>query len=150
LIKAARKASTTYYPTLHLEIARYCALALAADYALPQQIMRLIEPPPTQYRKIDGHARDRMMSQGLDGGRHLGRTTHGAPGFEAGRGMPSSAPLPTHGQPIDDRHIFQGARAPAARKFSPAPQLTTDIGGGHSAGNGANGKQAIVLDVAWD
>ncbi|KAI0322116.1 armadillo-type protein [Amylostereum chailletii] len=43
----ARKASTTYYPTLHLEIARYIALAGAARFELPWTVSRLIGPPPT-------------------------------------------------------------------------------------------------------
>lgn len=97
--------------------------------------MRLIEPPPAQYRKIDGHARDQMTSQGLDGGRHLGR-------LEGGRGLPSTAPLPPPGHPVNDRYSFQGAQEPTSRKFSPAPQLTTAIG--------APDKQSSALDLAWD
>lgn len=115
--------------------------------------MRLIEPPPTQYRKIDGYARDRMTSQGLDGGRHLSQGMLSSSRAEAaGRGMPSSAPLSSSGQPTDERFSFQGAaRAPTARKFSPAPQLTTDIGGsGRLSDAGANGKQPTALNLAWD
>ncbi|KAI0052305.1 hypothetical protein FA95DRAFT_1586737 [Auriscalpium vulgare] len=46
ILLIARKASTTYYPTLHLEIARYVALAGAAKYELPWSISRLVGPPP--------------------------------------------------------------------------------------------------------
>jgi len=43
----ARKASTTYYPTLHLEISRYVDLAGLARYELPWTLSRLIGSPPT-------------------------------------------------------------------------------------------------------
>ncbi|KAI0255156.1 armadillo-type protein [Lactifluus subvellereus] len=46
IILIARKASTTYYPTLHLEISRYVALAGQAQYELPWTLSRLIGPPP--------------------------------------------------------------------------------------------------------
>ncbi|KAH9995651.1 armadillo-type protein [Russula compacta] len=47
IILIARKASTTYYPTLHLEIARYVTLAGQARYELPWTLSRLIGPPPS-------------------------------------------------------------------------------------------------------
>ncbi|KAH9957444.1 armadillo-type protein [Russula dissimulans] len=46
IILIARKASTTYYPTLHLEIARYVNLAGLARYELPWTLSRLVGPPP--------------------------------------------------------------------------------------------------------
>ena len=46
-VQIARKASTTYYPTLHLEIARYVALAGQARYELPWMLSRLIGSPPS-------------------------------------------------------------------------------------------------------
>ncbi|KDQ57071.1 hypothetical protein JAAARDRAFT_157150 [Jaapia argillacea MUCL 33604] len=46
VILIARKASTAYYPTLHLEIARYISLAGQAGYELPWSISRMIGPPP--------------------------------------------------------------------------------------------------------
>lgn len=149
-MQASRKASTTYYPNLHLELARYCSLAIAAEYALPQQILRLVEPPPTQYRKINGQARDRMTSQGLDGGRHLGRVPHGSPRAEAGRsspGGPPSAPSSSAapGQ-IDDRFVFQGH--PTPRKFSPAPQITTDVSSGRHGD--AKAKKIAGVEVNWN
>ncbi|KAI0789852.1 armadillo-type protein [Abortiporus biennis] len=47
----ARKASTTYYPTLHLEISRYISLALQASFELPWSISRLIGHPPSGMRR---------------------------------------------------------------------------------------------------
>lgn len=44
--QVARKASTTYYPTLHLEIARYVAAATQAKVELPWTLARLVAPPP--------------------------------------------------------------------------------------------------------
>ncbi|KAF9065077.1 armadillo-type protein [Rhodocollybia butyracea] len=40
------QASTTYYPTLHLELARYVALAGRAQFELPWTLSRLIGLPP--------------------------------------------------------------------------------------------------------
>ncbi|THH29930.1 hypothetical protein EUX98_g4256 [Antrodiella citrinella] len=46
----ARKASTTYYPTLHLEIARYIAAAGRAGYEIPWSVSRLVGSPPSALR----------------------------------------------------------------------------------------------------
>ena len=53
----ARKASTTYYPTLHLEIARYIAFAGKAGYELPWAISRFIGSPPAGMRKPGSSSR---------------------------------------------------------------------------------------------
>lgn len=47
LSQVARKASTTYYPTLHLEIARYISSASRAGYDLPWSVTKHVGPPPT-------------------------------------------------------------------------------------------------------
>lgn len=44
--KISRKASITYYPTLHLEISRYVSLTGAAGFELPWTVSRLIGMPP--------------------------------------------------------------------------------------------------------
>ncbi|KXN88618.1 GTPase-binding protein rid1 [Leucoagaricus sp. SymC.cos] len=46
IILISRKASTTYYPTLHLEISRYINYAIRAGYELPYTVSRLIGFPP--------------------------------------------------------------------------------------------------------
>ncbi|KAJ4477395.1 armadillo-type protein [Lentinula aciculospora] len=46
LILISRKASTTYYPTLHLELARYVVFAARARFELPWTLSRLIGLPP--------------------------------------------------------------------------------------------------------
>ncbi|KAL1703593.1 armadillo-type protein [Schizophyllum commune] len=46
ILLIARKASTTYYPSLHLEIARYVAHAMRAGYELPWTVSRLVGLPP--------------------------------------------------------------------------------------------------------
>ncbi|KAF7316606.1 Drf-GBD domain-containing protein [Mycena chlorophos] len=46
IILISRKASTTYYPTLHLELARYVAHAGRAGYELPWTLSRLVGLPP--------------------------------------------------------------------------------------------------------
>lgn len=52
ILLISRKASTTYYPTLHLELARYIRWACLARYELPWTISRLIGPPPVGLSKI--------------------------------------------------------------------------------------------------
>ncbi|KZT02263.1 uncharacterized protein LAESUDRAFT_730448 [Laetiporus sulphureus 93-53] len=47
----SRKASATYYPTLHLEIARYVAAAGRSGYELPWNISRVMGSPPSAMRK---------------------------------------------------------------------------------------------------
>ena len=47
----ARKASTTYYPTLHLEISRYLAHSAHARYELPWTVSRLVGSPPNNVLK---------------------------------------------------------------------------------------------------
>jgi hypothetical protein len=47
ILLVARKASTTYYPTLHLEIARYTAHTVRARFELPWTVSRLIGLPPS-------------------------------------------------------------------------------------------------------
>jgi hypothetical protein len=51
-LQIARKASATYYPTLHLEISRYVTLAGQAQYELPWTVSRLIGPPPPALARI--------------------------------------------------------------------------------------------------
>ncbi|OJA17141.1 hypothetical protein AZE42_05097 [Rhizopogon vesiculosus] len=46
IILISRKTSVTYYPTLHLELARYIAWAGTARFELPWTVSRLIGPPP--------------------------------------------------------------------------------------------------------
>jgi hypothetical protein len=51
-----RKASTTYYPTLHLELARYVDLlkGVSPNGKLPHLIDRLVGPPPEGLRRFSG------------------------------------------------------------------------------------------------
>ncbi|KAI0635582.1 armadillo-type protein [Trametes polyzona] len=52
ILSIARKASTTYYPTLHLEIARYVAAAGRSGLEIPWSLSRLVGQPPTAMRKL--------------------------------------------------------------------------------------------------
>ncbi|KAJ7261715.1 armadillo-type protein [Mycena haematopus] len=51
IILISRKASTTYYPTLHLELARYVAHCGRAGYELPWPVSRLVGVPPAALAK---------------------------------------------------------------------------------------------------
>ncbi|KAF7374602.1 Drf-GBD domain-containing protein [Mycena sanguinolenta] len=51
IILISRKASTTYYPTLHLELARYVAHCGRANYELPWPVSRLVGVPPAALAK---------------------------------------------------------------------------------------------------
>ncbi|GJE96199.1 hypothetical protein PsYK624_123930 [Phanerochaete sordida] len=56
ILLVARKASTAYYPTLHLEIARYVAAAARAGYELPYSVSRMLGPPPQAMCKAVGRS----------------------------------------------------------------------------------------------
>ncbi|OCF42760.1 hypothetical protein I317_03362 [Kwoniella heveanensis CBS 569] len=60
ILVTLRKASTTYYPTLHLELARYVDLlgasSPAGDKKLPYLIGKMVGPPPEEVRKFDYRA----------------------------------------------------------------------------------------------
>ncbi|KAG8776965.1 hypothetical protein FRC12_000609 [Ceratobasidium sp. 428] len=51
ILATARKASTTYYPTLHLEIARYIQLTREARFELPWTLSRMVGNPPSSVVK---------------------------------------------------------------------------------------------------
>ncbi|KAI0264348.1 armadillo-type protein [Gloeopeniophorella convolvens] len=78
VILIARKASTVYYPTLHLEIARYVDLASQARYELPWTLSRLIGPPPTG----------------------MGRSTKAARSQQPSRTAPPALPSPRRTEPL--------------------------------------------------
>ncbi|CAG7849173.1 SubName: Full=Uncharacterized protein {ECO:0000313/EMBL:CCA68783.1} [Serendipita indica DSM 11827] len=46
ILATSRKASTVYYPTLHLEIAKYIQLVREAGMELPFGLQRMVGPPP--------------------------------------------------------------------------------------------------------
>ncbi|KAK2463424.1 hypothetical protein APHAL10511_004510 [Amanita phalloides] len=51
VILISRKASTTYYPTLHLELSRYIDHAVRTGYELPYTVSRLVGLPPPAVAK---------------------------------------------------------------------------------------------------
>ncbi|OBZ72179.1 GTPase-binding protein rid1 [Grifola frondosa] len=65
IILLARKASTTYYPTLHLEIARYVAAASQAGVELPWALARLVGPPPSGMRRSGSTRPDAQSTLGM-------------------------------------------------------------------------------------
>lgn len=71
-----RKASTTYYPTLHLELARYVSLLGAAspNGKLPHLIDKMVGPPPDALRKREYGSvwLDMPILDGEHGGRRPG------------------------------------------------------------------------------
>ncbi|KAI5983410.1 armadillo-type protein [Pisolithus albus] len=76
ILLISRKASTTYYPTLHLELARYIGWACLARYELPWTISRLIGSPPVGLSKISArHAKGNRGGQSP----HSSPTKRGAP-----------------------------------------------------------------------
>jgi hypothetical protein len=50
-----RKASTSYYPSVHLELARYVALlkGVSPNSRLPHLIEKMVGSPPEHLRKFD-------------------------------------------------------------------------------------------------
>ncbi|KAF9532476.1 armadillo-type protein [Crepidotus variabilis] len=79
VILISRKASTTYYPTLHLELARYIAFALRAGYELPYTVARLVGFPPIVLAKNPDKAAAAAATQ------------------NSGRGTPRQTGTPTKG-----------------------------------------------------
>ncbi|KAG5635721.1 hypothetical protein H0H81_010299 [Sphagnurus paluster] len=59
----SRKASTTYYPTLHLELARYIDYAVCSGYELPYTVSRLIGTPPTALSRTGAPSRSAAPSR---------------------------------------------------------------------------------------
>ncbi|KAI0027501.1 armadillo-type protein [Vararia minispora EC-137] len=92
ILLIARKASTTYYPTLHLEIARYAALAALARFELPWTVGRLMGPPPTGLgRRV---SRPPTIATGSASG-----SPQASPTKRSGTGTPV-LPSPRHVEPI--------------------------------------------------
>jgi hypothetical protein len=92
-IQISRKASTTYYPTLHLELARYIDHAIQAGYELPYTVARLIGVPPPP------HAKDPQPSSTQNGSaRHQPSTpTRSRP---VGHGSVPCLPSPVKVEPL--------------------------------------------------
>ncbi|KAH7913769.1 armadillo-type protein [Hygrophoropsis aurantiaca] len=88
IILISRKASAAYYPTLHLELARYISWTGFARYEIPWTVSRLIGPPPTAMCK-PGSARPSRPPQG--------QSPHGSP---TKRGPPAFLPSPKKVEPI--------------------------------------------------
>ncbi|KAL5526007.1 hypothetical protein ACEPAG_7345 [Sanghuangporus baumii] len=100
VILVARKASTTYYPTLHLEIGRYAAIALQAQYELPWTLSRIIGPPPA------GMAKPGKSTKERDRNRNSASTTRSV------RGSPST--------PTRNRGAASGVpKIPTPKKIEP-------------------------------
>ncbi|KAL4066928.1 armadillo-type protein [Scleroderma yunnanense] len=95
IILISRKASTTYYPTLHLELARYIRWAGLARYELPWTISRLIGPPPSVLCK----ANSRTPKSNRDG-----QSPHSSPTKRGGTAQVSGSfvglPCPKKVEPI--------------------------------------------------
>ncbi|KAJ6624077.1 armadillo-type protein [Mycena sp. CBHHK59/15] len=89
IILISRKASATYYPTLHLELARYVAHCGRAGYELPWPVSRLVGiPPPTLAKTVPGAS---------------GRSTpapQGSPTKRAGAGGAPALPSPRRIEPL--------------------------------------------------
>jgi len=51
ILLTSRKASTTYYPTLHLELARYIDHVKRAKHELPWTLSRVLGSPPSNLRR---------------------------------------------------------------------------------------------------
>ncbi|KZP00382.1 hypothetical protein CALVIDRAFT_475841 [Calocera viscosa TUFC12733] len=75
ILATIRKASTTYYPTLHLEISRYMHLAIHARFELPWSLSRLVGSPPSPVRRAGLNTPDRSGASGS--GKSPGRRPQG-------------------------------------------------------------------------
>jgi hypothetical protein len=91
-MQISRKASTTYYPTLHLELARYIDYAIRAGYELPYTVGRLIGLPPPP------HAKEHPSSTQSGSGKSTPRHQPGTP--TRGRLDAPSLPPPVKVEPL--------------------------------------------------
>ncbi|KAJ7126744.1 armadillo-type protein [Mycena epipterygia] len=87
IVLISRKASTTYYPTLHLELARYVAHSGRAGYDLPWTVSRLVGLPPS------GLAKNASSSTS-------GRNTPASQGSPTKRGGTPVLPAPRKIEPL--------------------------------------------------
>lgn len=90
LVQISRKASATYYPTLHLELARYVAHCARAKYELPWPVSRLVGVPPPALAK---NASSNAPSTG-------GRSTPAPQGSPTKRGGAPMLPSPRKVEPM--------------------------------------------------
>ncbi|KAL0953243.1 hypothetical protein HGRIS_004496 [Hohenbuehelia grisea] len=96
ILLIARKASTTYYPTLHLEIARYIAWVGRAGYELPWTVSRLIESPPAEVSRNPAQVKSSPATQA----RGSGRNTPGTPSKRGGALDSPMLPSPKRFEPM--------------------------------------------------
>ncbi|EJU05073.1 hypothetical protein DACRYDRAFT_114355 [Dacryopinax primogenitus] len=96
ILATVRKASTTYYPALHLEIARYVRLAVQARFELPWSFSRLVGPPPVGARKPGLSTPDRSVgpasANGAAGNGAVGNGNGRSPGRRPQGGRPPMLP----------------------------------------------------------
>lgn len=92
LTQISRKASNTYYPTLHLELSRYIAHVGRSGYELPWTISRLIGLPPPALCKNNDKGNSATTSSSNSGSGSVS-------GYSSGRNTPalhiSGRPSPT-------------------------------------------------------
>ncbi|KAJ6512919.1 armadillo-type protein [Mycena sanguinolenta] len=102
IILISRKASTTYYPTLHLELARYVAHCGRARYELPWPVSRLVGVPPAALAKNASSASS-VSGRNTPGPNAGGRSTpalQGSPTKRAGGMGPPVLPPPGKIEPM--------------------------------------------------
>ncbi|KIJ66900.1 hypothetical protein HYDPIDRAFT_149967 [Hydnomerulius pinastri MD-312] len=86
IILISRKASTAYYPTLHLELARYIFWAGLARFELPWTVSRLIGPPPTALCNVSRSSKSSRVE---------GQSTHSSPTKRSAAPPPGFVGLPS-------------------------------------------------------
>jgi hypothetical protein len=94
LFQTTRKASTAYYPTLHLEIARYVSIAGSSGFEIPWSLARYIGLPPTNVLKtgtLDGMA---GSARGAKISVTGGQTPPGSPSKQPKYQVPRAIQLP--------------------------------------------------------
>ncbi|PIL35423.1 hypothetical protein GSI_02150 [Ganoderma sinense ZZ0214-1] len=127
IISVARKASTTYYPTLHLEIARYVAAAGLSGIEVPWSLSRMIGQPPTAMRKHTFVAAPTPVPVGLPPRTPPSRSTPTTP---TKRSMPPPGFAGYDSRPQPGQSVYPSGYAAAQSRTSidiergrtPAPQ----------------------------
>ncbi|KDR78820.1 hypothetical protein GALMADRAFT_137817 [Galerina marginata CBS 339.88] len=100
IILISRKASTTYYPNLHLELARYIAYATRAGYELPYTVARLVGLPPPAHAKNPQASAAQAAAGGSGSGRNTPRQPTTPNTKRSSVQMPPPLPSPRKIEPM--------------------------------------------------
>ncbi|KIM33287.1 hypothetical protein M408DRAFT_326062 [Serendipita vermifera MAFF 305830] len=112
IIAGARKASTVYYPTLHLEIARYVQSVRESGMELPYGLQRMVGLPPVTMCKPGYDTPTKPKAQPPNPGPATNHSRAASSAAVMGGGGPSSIKVGGGGYQGHQANLPKGAGAP--------------------------------------